>query len=179
MTTSRFVLPAVAAVMFGLAGAPVQAQQARPAQGSGQQGTAVAQFGAWGVFTHTTQRGKVCYAASQPTTRAPSGLQRDPAFMFITSRPGENVRNEVSFTMGFPMRGDATATVGSTAYALYTQERGAWIKNAAEEGRMVTALRAASTFTVRSTSGRGNQTTDTYSLNGLGQALDRVAQECR
>ena len=152
----------------------------RPASGGGaQQGAAVAQFGDRGVFTSTTQRGKVCYAASQPKSRAPAGLQRDPAFFFLTSRPGENVRNEVSLTLGFPLKGDATATIGSASFALYTQQNGAWIKNAAEEGRMVQAMRGGSQLTVRSTSLRGNVTTDTYSLTGLGQALDRVAQECR
>ncbi len=44
---------------------------------------------------------------------------------------------------------------------------------------MVQAMRGGSQLTVRSTSLRGNVTTDTYSLTGLGQALDRVAQECR
>lgn len=153
-------------------------QGARPSAGA-QQGAAVAQFGDWGVFTSTTARGKVCYAASQPKARAPGNLQRDPAFFFLTSRPGENVRNEVSLTLGFPLRGDATVTIGSTNFAMYTQATGAWIKNAAEEGRMVQAMRAGSQLTVRSTSQRGNVTTDTYSLSGLSQALDRVAQECR
>lgn len=154
--------------------APASAQQR-----AAQQGAAVAQFGDWGVFTSTTPRGKVCYAASQPKTRAPQGLRRDPAFFFITSRPGERVANEVSITLGFPLRGDATVAIGSASFAMYTKDEGAWIKNAAEEGRLVTALRGGSQMTVRSTSPRGNTTTDTYSLTGLGQALDRVAQECR
>jgi invasion protein IalB len=171
----------VVALAVTSAGAQAQAQATRPAAGGGgaQQGSAVAQFGDWGVFTSGTQRGKVCYAASQPKTRAPANLQRDPAFFFLTSRPGENVRNEVSLTLGFPLRGDATATIGTANFALYTQANGAWIKNAAEEGRLVQAMRGGSQLTVRSTSGRGNVTTDTYSLNGLAQALDRVAQECR
>ncbi|MBN8944444.1 MAG: hypothetical protein J0H01_33360 [Rhizobiales bacterium] len=151
---------------------------AAPAAG-GQQGAAVAQFGDWGVFTSATPRGKVCYAASQPKTRAPANLQRDPAFFFITSRPGENVRNEISLTLGFALRGDATVAVGPTSFPMWTQEKGAWVKNAAEEGRIITAMRSGSQLTVRSTSQRGNVTTDTYSLTGLAQALDRVAQECR
>ncbi|KAF0133085.1 MAG: hypothetical protein FD152_1722 [Xanthobacteraceae bacterium] len=185
MRSTRMIpILALAAVAFAASDAGAQqrqqAQAARPAAGGGpQQGSAVAQFGDWGVFTSTTPRGKVCYAASQPKTRAPGNLQRDPAFFFLTSRPGENVRNEVSLTLGFPLKGDATATIGTTNFALYTQATGAWIKNAAEEGRMVQAMRGGSQLTVRSTSLRGNVTTDTYSLTGLGQALDRVAQECR
>lgn len=183
MRSTRFAFLA-AASMLVLAATAVEAQQrgrggSAPAAGGAQQGAAVAQFGDWGVFTSTTQRGKVCYAASQPKTRAPGNLQRDPAFFFLTSRPGENVRNEVSLTLGFGLRGDATVTIGATSFAMYTQAQGAWIKNAAEEQRMVQAMRGGSQLTVRSTSARGNVTTDTYSLNGLGQALDRVAQECR
>jgi invasion protein IalB len=158
---------------------PQQGSRPAPAAGGAQQGAAVAQFGDWGVFTSTTPRGKVCYAASQPKTRAPANLQRDPAFFFLTSRPGENVRNEVSLTLGFPLKGDATVTVGTTNFAMYTQANGAWIKNAAEEGRMIQAMRSGSQLTVRATSLRNNTTTDTYSLTGLAQALDRVAQECR
>ena len=180
---STLMIPILALVAVAFAASDAgaqQRQQARPAAGGGaQQGSAVAQFGDWGVFTSTTPRGKVCYAASQPKTRAPGNLQRDPAFFFLTSRPGENVRNEVSLTLGFPLKGDATATIGTTNFALYTQATGAWIKNAAEEGRMVQAMRGGSQLTVRSTSLRGNVTTDTYSLTGLSQALDRVAQECR
>lgn len=181
---SALTILALAAVALPVV-SEAQAQRAqRPAQnsraaGAAQQGSAVAQFGDWGVFTSTTPRGKVCYAASQPKTRAPANLQRDPAFFFITSRPGENVRNEVSLTLGFALRGDATVVVGPTSFAMWTQDKGAWVKNAAEEGRMITSMRAGSQLVVRSTSQRGNVTTDTYSLNGLAQALDRVAQECR
>ena len=186
MRSTRFAFLAAASVLV-LAVTAAEAQQrgrsgnSRSGNGaaSAQQGAAVAQFGDWGVFTSTTQRGKVCYAASQPKTRAPGNLSRDPAFFFLTSRPGENVRNEVSLTLGFTLRGDATVTIGSTSFAMYTQAQGAWIKNAGEEQRMVQAMRAGSQLTVRSTSSRGNVTTDTYSLSGLSQALDRVAQECR
>jgi invasion protein IalB len=187
-STRILMIVALSAAALPMAGA-AHAQGNRPAaqartapaaqNAAGQQGSAVAQFGDWGVFTSATQRGKVCYAASQPKQRAPGNLQRDPAFFFITSRPGENVRNEISLILGFALRGDATVAVGPTNFAMYTKEKGAWVKNAAEETRMITTMRSGSQLTVRSTSSRGNVTTDTYSLTGLSQALDRVAQECR
>ncbi|GGF48752.1 hypothetical protein GCM10007301_05010 [Azorhizobium oxalatiphilum] len=150
------------------------------AAAQGQAGSKpVAQFGDWSVYVSTSAP-KVCYAISQPKDRQPSGLKRDPAYIFISTRPGENVKNEVSFTMGFPMReGDAKLTIGSTAFDLYTKAEGAWVRNVADEGRLVDALRKGKDATVVSFSGRGNQTTDKYSLNGIAQALDRAAQECR
>jgi invasion protein IalB len=62
---------------------------------------------------------------------------------------------------------------------MYTQGDGLWIKNAAEEERMVEAMRKAAEVTVKGMSAKGTETTDTFSLKGLAQALDRVAQDCK
>ncbi|OYX01219.1 MAG: hypothetical protein B7Z15_19765 [Rhizobiales bacterium 32-66-8] len=141
----------------------------------------VAQFGDWSVYASGSAGSKVCYAISQPKERLPAGLKRDPAFFFISTRPGEKVSNEVSLTMGFPLKegSDAKLTVGTTAFQLYTKDQGAWVRNVADEGKLVDAMRKGRDVTVVSSSARGNPTTDKYSLNGIAQALDRVAQECR
>jgi invasion protein IalB len=62
---------------------------------------------------------------------------------------------------------------------MYTQNDGARIKNAAEEARLVESMRKGADLMVKGTSARGTQSTDTYSLKGLAQALDRVGQECK
>ncbi|MFS8036913.1 invasion associated locus B family protein [Xanthobacter sp. AM11] len=152
-----------------------------PAAAQGQpQSRSVAQFGDWSVYVSTASP-KVCYAISQPKSRAPEGLKRDPAYFFVSTRPGENVKNEVTITVGFPLKegSDATLTVGSMSLQLYTKNEGAWVRNVADEARLVDAMRKGRDLTVVSTSLRGNPTTDKYSLSGIGQALDRVAQECK
>jgi invasion protein IalB len=62
---------------------------------------------------------------------------------------------------------------------MYTQNDGAWIKNAAEETRLVESMRKGADLVVKGVSARGTQSSDTYSLKGLAQALDRVGQECK
>ena len=91
------------------------------------------------------------------------------------------MRNEISIIVGYPFKpgSEATVDIGSNKYAMYTQADGAWIKNAAEESRMVDAMRRGADMIVTGESGRGTKSTDRYALKGLGQALDRVAQECR
>ena len=91
------------------------------------------------------------------------------------------MKNEVSVIVGYPQKPghDATAAIGSSTYAMYTQNDGAWVKNAAEEPQMVEIMRRGSDFVVKSESARGTKTTDTYSLKGIAQALDRVAEECK
>jgi len=73
---------------------------------------------------------------------------------------------------------ESTLEVGGASYAMYTQGDGLWIKNAAEEERMVDAMRKASDAVVKACR-RGTETTDTFSLKGLSQALDKLAQDCK
>ncbi|MGH6864264.1 MAG: invasion associated locus B family protein, partial [Methylocella sp.] len=56
----------------------------------------LASYGDWGVFVAEDGKSKTCYALATPKERAPAGLKRDPAYTFISNRPGENVREEVS-----------------------------------------------------------------------------------
>ena len=148
-----------------------------PATGSGPQ--LVAQYGDWGVYV-SNAKNKVCYALAEPKSRAPK-LSRDPGYFFVSTRPSENIRNEVSVVVGFAIKegSDATLNIGGADYPLYTKNDSAWLKNAAEEGKLIEAMRKGHDLTVKSTSARGNVTTDRYSLSGISQALDRVAQECK
>lgn len=141
----------------------------------------VAQYGDWGVYVSQAARTKICYALSQPKERLPATLKRDPGYFFVSTRPGENIKNEVSVIAGFTIKdgSDAIADIGGTPFTLYTKTDSAWVRNVAEEARLVDALRRGRDLTVKSTSARGNVTTDKYSLSGFAQALDRVAQECR
>lgn len=144
------------------------------------QGQGLATYGEWGVYVSQTAAGKVCYAGSQPKKRDLASLKDTAAYFLISTRPKENVRNEMSIAMGYALKAgaDATLSVAGASFALYTNGQGAWIKNAAEEPRAIQALRGGTQVIIKGTSGKGNVATDTYSLNGLAQALDRVAQEC-
>ncbi|CAH1658141.1 MULTISPECIES: invasion associated locus B family protein [unclassified Chelatococcus] len=152
------------------------------AQGAGQgQAVLLASSGDWGAYASGQGRNKVCYALSQPKTRLPQGLNRDPAYLFISTRPAENVRNEISIVMGFPTKegAEATATVGDAKFALVTKDTNAWVKNPAEEARVLAAFRAGAKLIVKSQSRRGSNLTDEYSLAGFTQALERAAAECK
>jgi hypothetical protein len=153
-----------------------------PAPGGGQP-TLLGQFGDWGAYTANSGGKPICYALAKPTSQAtqPPNRPRDPAYIFVSTRPSENVRNEISIVIGYPFKpgADASADIGSANYALLTQNDGAWVKNPAEEARMVDTMRRGSDLVVTGESGKGTKSTDRYSLRGLSQALDRVAQECK
>ncbi len=156
------------------------AAAAKPLAPGGGQPVQLATFGDWGAYASDTAKGKVCYALAQPKERMPKTLSRDPGYLFISSRPAEGVRNEVSFVLGFPSKdgGEGQASFGNANFALVTKGPAAWVKNAAEDAAFVEAMRRAQTLNVKVSSKKGNESTDRYTLAGAAQALDRVRKEC-
>jgi Invasion associated locus B (IalB) protein len=145
--------------------------------------TLIGQFGTWGAYTATPKGKKICFALAKPSSSktSPPNRPRDPAYAFVSTRPAEKVNNEVSIMIGYMLKpgSESTLEVGGASYAMYTQGDGLWIKNAAEEERMVDAMRKASDAVVKGVSAKGTETTDTFSLKGLAQALDKLAQDCK
>lgn len=150
---------------------------------AGAQPKLLGQYAEWGAYTASPAGKKVCFAISKPTSSQtnPPNRPRNPVYMFISTRPADKVTNEVSIIIGYPFKpgSEASAQIGSTSFALYTQLDGAWIKNAAEEAQMVDAMRSGDNAIVKGGSAKGTQTTDTFTLKGVSQALDRMAQECK
>lgn len=201
MSVRRILTSLVASVLLCGIAIPAQAQsasskaskgaakpaaakpEARPAVAGGAEPTLIGQFGTWGAYTATPNGKKVCFALAKPASSKtnPPNRPRDPAYAFVSTRPAEKVTNEVSVMIGYTLKpgSESTLEVGGAAYAMYTQGDGLWIKNAAEEERMVEAMRKAADVTVKGVSAKGTETTDTFSLKGLAQALDRLAQDCK
>jgi hypothetical protein len=167
------------------AAAATTAKPAGPAVAAagGAQPKLLGQYGEWGAYTASPSGKKVCFALAKPTSSetVPPNRPRNPVFMFISTRPADKVTDEVSIVIGYPFKpaSEASADIGSTSFALYTQQDGAWIKNAADEASMVSAMRAGGSMVVKGESAKGTQTTDTFTLKGASQALDRIAQECK
>jgi hypothetical protein len=157
--------------------------RAAPPAAGGAEPTLIGQFGTWGAYMATPNGKKVCFALAKPSSSKtnPPNRPRDPAYAFVSTRPAEKVNNEVSIMIGYTLKpgSESTLEVGGASYAMYTQGDGLWIKNAAEEERMVDAMRKSADAVVKAVSSKGTETTDIFSLRGLAQALDRVAQDCK
>jgi invasion protein IalB len=188
MTRLSFAVPALCLALA--AHVPALAQQSTQRGGQkpaapatapgGGQATLVATFNDWSAYTAQTGRSKICYALSQPKSRTPANLKDTPAYLFISFRPAENVRNEVATVLGFATKegGAAEAAIGSTSYPLVTKGSNAWMKNPADEAQAIATMSKGQAIVVSATSARGNKTSDRYSLNGFSQALERAKKEC-
>jgi hypothetical protein len=183
----------------------------------------IATFGDWNVFVSQAGKGRICYVLAQPKSREPDGLKRDPGYAFISDRPAEGVRNEVSFIMGFDVSGGTAAeasaeadakpdakpatkpgakaekakkpakaeakakakeiaapvaTVGEESFDLLPKGANLWVKNAARESALIAEMKKGATLAITAASLKGNESTDSYSLSGFSQAMDRLQKEC-
>lgn len=169
----------------GLAEARSHHSAAKPAKPSGKSEAVVPMlvgtFGDWSAYRTQGGKAKVCYALAQPKDRSPSSLKKVAAHIFISNRPAENVKNEISMIMGVPLKesADAKAEVGSTSFDLVAKGQNVFVKNAADEGRFIDALKKSGKLTVKATLAKGGQVSDSYALGGLSQALDRIVKECQ
>jgi Invasion associated locus B (IalB) protein len=175
--------PAAAPKAAKSAAKPVEAAKSQAPVAGSIEPTLIGQFGTWGAYSATPNGKLVCFALAKPSSSKtnPPNRPRDPAYAFVSSRPAEKVVNEVSVMIGYQLKpgSESSLEVGGAAYAMYTQGDGLWIKNAAEEDQMVQAMRRAQDIVVKGVSAKGTETIDTFSLKGLSQALDKIAQDCR
>jgi invasion protein IalB len=162
---------------------PVLAQQRSPAarpSGNASGVYEIGKAGAWSILRAGEGRAKQCIVAAQPAERTPRGLQRDPARVYIVMRQGEANKPEFSVITGYPVKqgADVAIAVGGANFPAVGQSSNVWLKNPAEEQRLIGELRKASTMSITGTSQRGNETIDRYPLTGFGQALERAQKEC-
>jgi hypothetical protein len=137
-------------------------------------------FNDWQVFVHEANDEKVCFAASAPKDISPKGVNRGSIFLYLTTWQKDGVKNELSVKVGYTFKPESTPTVavGSDQFELYPKDDKAFMRDPAEERKLVDAMRAGSTMTVKGESSRGTNTVDKYSLIGLTAALNHVAEVC-
>src|ERR1700678_1595747 len=194
----------VASVLLPPAVAATKAAKPAPKSGAKEEPakpSLVASFGDWNVFVGEVGKGCICYTLAQPKSREPASLTRDPGYAFISDRPSEGVRNEVSFIMGFDVSGGDTAEsktdakpgekptktsaatapialVDQASFEMLPKGGNLWVKNAAKESALITEMRKGAKLVIKAASLRGHQSIDTYSLGGFAQAMERLQKEC-
>ena len=140
--------------------------------------TLLEKYKEWSAYASGTP--KVCFALAQPKQSTPKGVKRGPIYFYISLWPTDGVTNEVSVKMGYPFGegAKATATIGGAKFDLFTKDEGAFVEKTEAEANLVEAMKKGSTMKIDGKSSRGTATSDTYSLDGLSDALARIAKEC-
>jgi invasion protein IalB len=164
---------AVAVYAAGMSAATAQSAAAPTAVETGR-------FGDWIVHQSAGTGSKICFAASQPRAKEPATANRSKIVLYISAWPKEGVKAEISIKMGYPVKAGSTVavTVGTDAFTLFGKEDRAYVADATEELKLIDAMKKGSKLTVQGSSEKGTVTTDTYSLSGLGQAMQALAAAC-
>ena len=136
-------------------------------------------FKDWQVFTATTEQGKICFAQSKPKTRSPKNFKREPSKLFVTFRPQENIRDEVSVTSGHIYKmSTVNAKSGKNNYAFFSKDNFAWIAEEKREKKFIKLMKRASNIMLIANEPKGSQTVDHYSMIGFSKAYEIAKKSC-
>ncbi len=138
----------------------------------------------WSVFVedNPTQ----CWVVSSPkeTVNTKDGrvvaVNRGDILMFVSYWPGAGKLGEVSFTGGYPF-GEGTTVkldISGTTFELFTTGETAWAASAADDNKIITAMKRGADAILSGQSSRGTNTRDKFSLLGFTAALEDAEKRC-
>ena len=133
----------------------------------------------WESFVAETDKGKICFAQTVPTKRAPAAIKRDKSKLFVTFRPSEDVKDEVSITSGHDYKSSTvTASSGKKNYSFFSQKSFAWLLDDQEEKGFIKLMKKATNVIVKARTSNGAETTDHYSMMGFTKAYNTAKKTC-
>ena len=140
----------------------------------------VGKFKDWESVVMTSGDEKTCFAQSLPVLQAPKKSSRD-ARLFVSFRPGEKIKDEISITAGyvFNTKNSVTAKSGKNKYTFdILQEGFAWMADIKKEKKMINTMKKGSRIMVTGHNQQGSQTIDHYSLLGFTKAYGVAKKKC-
>ena len=133
----------------------------------------------WESFVAETDKGKICFAQTVPTKRAPAAVKRDKSKLFVTFRPSEEIKDEVSLTSGHDYKtSSVTASSGKRKYSFFSQKEFAWLLDDQEEKKFIQLMKKATDIIVKARTKNGAETTDHYSMMGFTKAYNTAKKTC-
>ena len=140
----------------------------------------VGKFKDWESFVLSQDGNKTCFTQSIPVVRAPKKLKREPSRLFVSFRPAENIKNEVSVTNGyeFKLKAAVAAKSGKKSYDLFSKGRFAWVVDGGDESKLIVTMKKASRLMIIGMTKKDDQTTDHYSMMGFTKAYNTAKKSC-
>ena len=133
----------------------------------------------WESFVAETDKGKICFAQTVPTKRAPTSIKRDKSKLFVTFRPTEDIKDEVSITSGHDYKSSTvTASSGKRKYSFFSQKSFAWLLDDQEEKGFIKLMKKATNVIIKARTTNGAEATDHYSMMGFTKAYNTAKKTC-
>ncbi len=133
----------------------------------------------WESFVLMTEKGKICFAQTKPVKRAPAAIKRNESRIFVTFRPTENVKDEISVTSGHTYKNSTvSAKSGKSNYSFFSQGNFAWLLDENEEKKFIKLMKRATNLMIKGKTKDGAETTDHYSMMGFTKAYNTAKKTC-
>jgi hypothetical protein len=137
-------------------------------------------FRDWSAYATSDSAGKICFVLSKPVSTEPEPDGYGDAYLYLTHRPAERIRNEFNLVAGYTFSPDSEAQlqVGGETYALFTSDDAAWLLDTDSAQDVASSMRAGTTMVIEGTSERGIKIRQTFSLSGVTAASRAIDAEC-
>ena len=140
----------------------------------------VGKFKDWETIVVTDGTKKLCFAQSKPVLQSPKKNPRE-ARLFISFRPADKIKDEVSITSGYQYNTQNSITAKSGKNKIkfdVKKENFAWIGDTGLERKMVNVMKKGSRIMITGYNQEGSQTIDHYSLLGFTKAYGAAKKGC-
>ena len=141
-------------------------------------------FDNWSAYGAGDGASKTCYILSKPAASQPRGAKRGPIFPMVSDWPARKVKAEPQIVLGYPARegGAASLGIGSDKFSFFlrnvNKDGSGWLQSLGDNPKLIDSMRGGVTAVAKALSQRGTHTTDTYSLAGFSNALDKAHSAC-
>ncbi len=137
-------------------------------------------FRDWSAYATSDSAGKICFVLSKPTSVDPEPEGYTQAYLYLTHRPGEGLRNEFSLVAGYTFEPDSSAelNLGGETLDLFTSADAAWLTDTSRSEAVAGLMRAGSSLVIEGTNERGLKIRETFSLSGITAASRAIDAAC-
>ena len=149
-------------------------------EASAQEIKKVGKFKDWESIVVTDGSKKLCFAQSKPVLQSPKKNLWE-ARLFISFRPADKIKDEVSITSGYQYNTQNSITAKSGKNKIkfdVKKENFAWIGDTGLERKMVNVMKKGSRIMITGYNQSGSQTIDHYSLMGFTKAYNTAKKSC-
>lgn len=139
----------------------------------------VSKSGDWTLYSHSGQNA-ICFLSARARESEPKG-QRRSAYFYITNWPQHSIAQETSISVGTALRPESEieVAIGPSKFKFFSQGEKAFIADKGATDKFLSALKKGNVMVVKATSSAGAALEDKYSLIGISQGIQNLANGCK
>ena len=144
------------------------------------QAKAIGRYKDWRVFTENVGKDLVCFAAVEPSDKAPKGTDHGEVNFYVATWKSGSASNQPSLKVGYSLRKDLVpeAIIGRERFKMYVSGPEAFVPDNKEKA-LIAALQKGSELRVEAASVKDKRTAYHFSLKGSREAIDKARSLCR